>query len=346
MAGKKTYAEEYLISIIPELDTDKFTKERKKVKKEIEKLSKETEKEEKKQNKEKKENDGSKNKQSNKLKNSANYIKTLVDGGDAFNTSISAVAGSFAIALVAVKAIYEVMQSIVNEATEFSNSMITSSSAFVDSDTRSLMAQFGVSGSTATGLESVMDLMGVSTSDLQYMTSGQLELFSTLMDQWESGMSAIDSNDLETFQDVWQGFQSDMASAKLEMQIQLYQMLVDLAPILEYALDGIVDFVETMVDIITSPAVKSALTVISGAVGLILDIVNFIAKIISWVFGNYDTFSTSSDSGSSSTTYVSVDASSVNSYTGDSASMYSLATSTQQDSVNYISNELNQTGSA
>lgn len=326
----KTIAEEYIIKITPELDRKQLEIARKGINDLFSKDQK-----------------NNKEIQLNKnLKQTANIIKNVDSSGKSFLNSISQVSGKFAIAAASIKIVYDLMKSIVESATEFSNKMITASSAFVNKDTRQLMATFGVSGQTATGLGSVMNVMGLSTSDLRYMTPGQLSLFSDLMQQWTDGMNSIDKDDLKTFQDVTQNFQKQMASTQIRFQIELYKMLVSIAPQLEDFFDAIISFLNMLIDLLNNPVIKTALQVIIEVVAWIIKIITALAQVVTFDFsGALETLQgNTSDVSNYTTTNLTINANSTNTFNGDTNSMYGLATATQQNNNNMIMSTYNRNG--
>lgn len=326
----KTIAEEYIIKITPELDRKQLEIARKVIKDLFSKDQK-----------------NNKEIQLNKnLKQTANIIKNVDSSGKSFLNSVGQISGKATIATASIKIIYDLMKSIVKSATEFSNKMITASSAFVNKDTRQLMATFGVSGQTATGLGSVMNVMGLSTSDLKYMTPGQLSLFSQLMKQWTNGINSIDKESLAKFQEVTQTFQMQMASTQIRFQIELYKMLVAIAPQLEDFFNAIISFLNMLVDLLNNPVIKTALQVIIEVVAWIIKIITALAQVVTFDFnGALETLQgNTSDVSNYTTTNLTINANSTNTFNGDTNSMYGLATETQQTNSNIIMSTYNRNG--
>lgn len=326
----KTVAEEYIIKITPELDRKQLEIARKGINDLFSKDQR-----------------NNKEIQLNKnLKQTANIIKNVDSSGKSFLNSVGQISGKAAIATASIKIIYDLMKSIVKSATEFSNKMITASSAFVNKDTRQLMATFGVSGQTATGLGSVMNVMGLSTSDLRYMTPGQLSLFSQLMKQWTNGINSIDKESLAKFQEVTQTFQMQMASTQIRFQIELYKMLVSIAPQLEDFFNAIISFLNMLVDLLNNPVIKTALQVIIEVVAWIIKIITALAQVVTFDFsGALETLQgNTSDVSNYTTTNLTINANSTNTFNGDTNSMYGLATATQQNNNNMIMSTYNRNG--
>lgn len=335
----KTMAEQYIISIIPQLDREKFNKERRKVDRQI-RYTINTEK--KKLDLKAKEDKILAN-QNAKLGKSAKNIANMASGANLFSKVIGSTGGKIAAVLAVIKLIYDTMKKIINASTDFSNNMITASSAFVNKDTRSIMARFGVGSQTATGISKVTGLMGISAEDMPQMTTGQMKLFADLMKQWQAGMNSISKTDMKKFNDVWQGFQKSLASAKLEMQIELQKMLIELAPEIEDVLGSFINMIRSFTKFITSPVVKTLIKILSFVLEFIMDFLSLAADML----GNFNFASPTTLASNTSNYYTynnTIDASSINSFTGDQNSMYGLATSTQQTNVNYITSTMNRNG--
>lgn len=331
-------AEQYIISIIPQLDREKFNKERRKVDRQI----RYTISTEKKKLDLKAKEDKILAKQDAKLGKSAKNVANMVSGANLFSKVIGTTSGKIGAVLAVIKLIYDTMKKIINASTDFSNNMITASSAFVNKDTRSIMARFGVGSQTATGISKVTGLMGISAEDMPQMTTGQMKLFADLMKQWQAGMNSISKTDMQKFNDVWQGFQKSLASAKLEMQIELQKMLIELAPELQTVLGSFINMIRSFARFINSPLVKTLIKILSVVLEFIMDILSFAMNVLggTWAVPTSSTSNTSNYYTYNNT----IDASSTNSFTGDQNSMYGLATSTQQTNVNYITSTMNRNG--
>lgn len=351
-SGNRTIAEEYIISIIPELDQKKFDKVREKVG-EITKVPKargrkakseeeiQKEKEDKERKKREKEFQTSLRVTSGIINNSSKGFNTMMRGFGKFSATAAIVMALFTTSL-------EVFDQIADRAKDFSNSMITAGSAFVNRDTRQLMATFGVSGQQATGMQSVMDLMGINTSDFKMMTPAQMQLYTRLMAQWQAGMESIGQSDLQKFQETMQSMQSEMASAKLELQIELYRLLVSMAPEIKEFFSSIISLVKTLGELMNSPLVKTILSTLSNLISGVVRIVSALGQVLSFDFvGAYNALAGNDVGGSNNTTnYYSISTNSTNNFSGDTSSMYAIATQTQQDEINSIATTIHSTGGA
>lgn len=282
------------------------------------------------------------------VKSLSKNMTQIAGKGEAFNISMGKVAGSITAALATFKAIYEIMQALVNKAAEFSNKMITASSAFVDKDVRNLMARFGVSGQTATGIQSVTGLMGITPEDLKLMTPGQMELFARLMSEWNEGMASINPTAMDKYNQVLQNFQSEMASAKLELQIQLYKMLVEIAPELEQAGNAIISIFKSLTKILENPILKFGIKILATALEALADAIEALLSIVGygWLWGGNNDVENSKSSTSTSytTNNVTVNAQSQNQFMGSNSTMFDLATNVAQNNSQIAQQQYLRTG--
>lgn len=356
--GKRTVAEEYIISIVPELDKEKFNTEKGKVK-ELAKLTKGNQKDRYEEAKiaeklQKIENLRTKGmKEALKVKKEQLKLDKEQYKHDKFFADVAKKAEfgdfltSIGVMVAAFKVTYDIMQKMTESATEFSNSLITAGSAFVNRNTRNTMARFGVSGQTATGMQSVMGLMGITAEDFAMMTPAQMQLYSRLMKQWQEGMNSINKTDMDKFQKTMQSMQSEMASAKLELQIQFYKMLVDLAPVIEDFYKSIISLIKSLGTLMNSPLVKGILSALSGLITGVIRIVSALARVLSFDFsGAWDALTGNDVASNNTTNYYSISSTSTNTFAGDTSSMYAIATQTQQDEINSISATIHSTGGA
>ena len=176
--------------------------------------------------------------------------------------------------------IQKFVKSIYEQTTSLSNKMISADSAFVDKNVRQIMATFGVGSSTATGISSVLDLMGITPGDMATMTGGQMQLFAQLMSQWNAGIASIDSGKIQAYNDYVQGFQKFMASEKLDLQIEFYKMLVDNGDLLNSFFNSFGSLISTFFDFLTSDLAESSLRTIIYAIDLLMQQADIILKVV------------------------------------------------------------------
>lgn len=263
-------------------------------------------------------------------------------------SSMGGAAVSAMAVVAAVKVIYDVMKKVVELSTEFSNKMITASSSFVDKDVRNLMARFGVSSQTATGIQSVLDLMGISPEDMKLMTPGQLDLFAELMKQWNEGINSIDKSKMDKFNSVMQNFQKEMASAKLELQIKFYETLISLAPQLEAAGEGIITMIEYLAKILQLPPLKWGLTILAYGLKMLAKALELILSVIGygWLWGTDSSIenSKSNVTGNTTNNSVTINAQTNNQFMGDNATMINLASNVPSTTSQITEKQILRTG--
>ena len=328
-----TVVEEYLVKITPYINKDKYVKDMQKFEETVTKRFKKLD----------KGIDGTEK----KTKQLAKDMYSTSKSGINISKAIGSTSAKVSVILAAVASVYELMKKISLEATTFSNKMITASSAFVDKDVRSIMASFGVGSQAATGISTTMGLMGISKSDLKLMTPGQMQLFSRLMNQWTEGMNSIDKDKMSKFNEVVQSFQSELASSKMELQIEFYKLLVEIAPQLEDFFDAIIYLMKSLKNIISSNVVKSGVKSLIDLATVLVDVVGIIGDALSWISGSSSSIKSANSSIASSNgniTNYTIYSTSNNSFSGESASMYNLATNVSEQNNRNLSTQLLQTG--
>lgn len=330
---KGTVVEEYLVKITPYINKDKYVKDMQKFNETVTKRFKKLDK-------------GIEDADRKTKQFSKNMYSTAKSGFD-ISKAIGATSAKVSVILAAVGAVYELMKKISSEATTFSNKMISASSAFVDKDVRSIMATFGVGSQAATGISSTMGLMGITKEDLKIMTPGQMQLFGKLMNQWTTGMNSIDKSKMEKFNQVVQSFQSQLASSKMELQIQFYKLLVELAPQLEDFFNSIIHLFDGIRRLVSSNEAKKTIQHIMNIATVLVEALTLIANALSLFGGTSNSVKEASASMSASngvTNNYTVYSTSNNSFSGESASMYNLATNVSEQNNRNLSTALLSTG--
>ena len=209
------------------------------------------------------------------------FFQSLSSGNVAgMASSLGKASAYLGIAVAILSGIQKFVKSIYEQTTSLSNKMISADSAFVDKSVRQVMATFGVGSSTATGISSVLDLMGISTSDMATMTGGQMQLFAQLMAQWNAGIASIDSGKIQAYNEYVQGFQKFMASEKLDLQIEFYKMLVDNGELLNSFFTSFGSLISTFFDFLTSDLAESGLRTIIYAIDLLMQAGDIILKVV------------------------------------------------------------------
>lgn len=333
MAQNKQVIEEYIVSLSPELDNDKYKKATAKLRSLLNKEFKT----------EKKLTDPK------SVTKTATAFKSIAKSGISLKSAIGTMPGKLALVVASIKIIKDLMTKITEQSKSFSNSMITAQSAFVNKDTRNIMASFGVSGTQATGISKSLDLMGLSTSDLKIMTPGQLNLFSRLMKTWNNGINSIDQDKLRYYNETIQNFQSEMAISKLERQIALQKMLVELSPQLNEFFNVITQSFKNFTNIMTSPLVKSGINILTKIATAFANVFNFLAETLDALIGNNSIlgkFFNAIFGGKIGQTTVTIDASSTNTFNGDTSSMLALSSNISENQNKVISNAQFSTGRA
>lgn len=209
------------------------------------------------------------------------FFQSLSSGNVAgMASSLGKASVYLSVAVGILTGIQKFVKSIYEQTTSLSNKMISADSAFVDKSVRQIMATFGVGSSTATGISSVLDLMGITPSDMATMTGGQMQLFAQLMAQWNAGIASIDSGKIQAYNEYVQGFQKFMASEKLDLQIEFYKMLVDNGDLLNSFFNSFGSLIGTFFDFLTSDLAESGLRTIIYAIDLLMQAGDIILKVV------------------------------------------------------------------
>lgn len=326
--AKATTVKEYLIKITPTLDNEKYNKVMSDLRNRMNKTFQ------------------NKTPQKDQLKETAKTLTSIKSVSGGISKTIAGVGGTMAIIIASVKVLYDLFKKLTDKATEFSNKMITANSAFVNKETRDLIGRFGVSSQTATGMSSVMNLMGISVDDMKRLTPGQMTLYSKLMNRWTQGMNSIDPKKMQYFNEVMQNFQSEFASAKLELQIQLYQMLIEMAPSLEKLFNSFISFFKSISDFITSPVITNFISAIGEILSFFLNISTLLFDISTGNWGKLgeDIRNLSGGNTSTTNTTYNINSTTTQSFSGDFNTMFDLANNLDTQNNQTLSNVELRTG--
>ena len=216
------------------------------------------------------------------LSNSAKGASSLLGGNTA---GAIASFGKVNFALMAIfgvlKIIKDYTEKIVDESTKLSNSLISGNSAFVDQNTRSTMATFGVGSMTAMGINNALSLMGISRSDMATMTGGQMQFFSELMQQWTEGMSSIDKSAISEYNEYMQSFQKDIASIKLDAQIEFYKYLVNNRETINLLMNSVTQIFSLIMDFATGSTGQQIMTLLTQLSTFVIQVLTMSFELIS-----------------------------------------------------------------
>lgn len=180
-----------------------------------------------------------------------------------------------------LKLIKDYTEKIVDESTKLSNSLISGNSAFVDQNTRSTMATFGVGSMTAMGINNALSLMGISRSDMATMTGGQMQFFAELMQQWTEGMSSIDKSAISEYNEYMQSFQKDIASIKLDAQIEFYKYLVNNRETINLLMNSVTQIFSLIMDFATGSTGQQIMTLLTQLSTFVIQVLTMSFELIS-----------------------------------------------------------------
>lgn len=180
-----------------------------------------------------------------------------------------------------LKLIKDYTEKILDESTKLSNSLISGNSAFVDQNTRSTMATFGVGSMTAMGINNALSLMGISRSDMATMTGGQMQFFAELMQQWTEGMSSIDKSAISEYNEYMQSFQKDIASIKLDAQIEFYKYLIKNRETINTLLGNVTRIFDLVMDFATGSTGQQIMTLLTQLSTFVIQVLTMSFELIS-----------------------------------------------------------------
>lgn len=212
-----------------------------------------------------------------KLAKQAAFQGKLLKGISGATSGISALTG-------VMKTAIEIGNKLAEIGTERSNQFVSNDSMFVDSNIRDLMGKYGLSSVQAQGLNTSMDLMGISTSDFGKLSEGQQKLLNELTSQYENAIASIDPDKLDQFNESMQEFQALQASIQIRIQTLITKLLAE-SPGFQRILDNIAKFADTVMSFLESPVVQWFFNVFTEATATILDFLNGIMEFVNFLFG-------------------------------------------------------------
>lgn len=146
-------------------------------------------------------------------------------------------------------------QKLLDTSTEFSNKFVTSGSAFVNTNIRNKMLNYGVSSSTAQSISAAEGALGISASDYALLTQGQRDAFDELMGHYQKGIEKINTDKLDAFNESIQEYQLRWAEFNMDIELAFMRIFAESEPIQRLA-DTVMGFFESLAGILSSPAVQ------------------------------------------------------------------------------------------
>ena len=174
------------------------------------------------------------------------------------NTMFKALSSSISSTIDLFSKMYETGNKVIEVATRYSNEYFTSSSIFMKgsaSKTRDTMLKYGIDTTSAIGLNTAMSQMGISESDFGYLTNAQQETLMKLMNLYKEGMSNIDPEKMERYNDAVNKYQLMQAEFSIKIKTAITELLAN-SDALPELLDNAGQLISHIVDILSSPTTQ------------------------------------------------------------------------------------------
>ena len=228
------------------------------------------------------------------------YEESVVAQKEFANKTIKA--GAYlALLSVAVNKAKDAALEMAEAATDISNKFLSQSSMFVDTETRGVMAKFGVNAKTAQVISAAADELDIDLADYSKLTYGQRKAFNELMNYYQEGINNIDPEKLERFNKATQQYQLDRAKFNIKLKTSLSELVAESDGATE-VLSTISNAMESISNILSSDAVKTGYN-------FVMDIINGILKFVTtplnWLgnmFGSGNTNNTTTNTVTTNTT--------------------------------------------
>lgn len=191
---------------------------------------------------------------------------------------------------------------ILEKSTEMSNKFVSGNSMFVDTATRDKMLKFGVSSTTAQSIIETESLMGIDASDYALLTEGQRELFDRLMQHYEEGLENIDPQKLEEFNEAMQEYQLRFAEFKMDLKLGVLELFAESDALKDLG-DTVMDFLESLTDLLSSPLVKFGFDSFIKFLDTIISILSVPFKLIGGIGGGNTTTTTTNNYNNTTNNY-------------------------------------------
>lgn len=207
-------------------------------------------------------------KQQQKQKQKLTFVETL-EAGTRF---VKHLKSSFKQIAGVIEDTLDTAQEYLEKASATSNKFVTGSSIFVDSSVKEKMMNFGVSSTQAQSIIAAEEALGVSSSDYATMTEGQMSAFTELIEYYQEGLNSLDADKLEQYNNVMQEYQLSMAKINMSMQLAMQKLFVNSEPLQRLA-DKVLDFMEGIVDVLSSDAAQvvfdTFITFLENVIGIL-----------------------------------------------------------------------------
>lgn len=174
------------------------------------------------------------------------------------------------------KKTYETSVKLLNTMSEASNKFISSSSVFVDSNIKSIMATYGVSSTDAQAIQQAQKALKISTSDMATLTSGQRQAFTELMQVYQEGIDSIDADKLEKYNNNIQRYELIKAEFDIRREAAITKLFAESSG-LENLINSFERFLDNILNILESPGAQVAMDMFIGFLTSVMDILSYMS---------------------------------------------------------------------
>lgn len=166
-------------------------------------------------------------------------------------------------------------QELLDKASDVSNKFVTGESAFIDTEVRDYMMNFGVDNKTAQSIIAAEDALGVDASDYALLTEGQRKAFDRLMQHYQEGLESLDTAKLDEYNKMMQEYQMTMAEFEMDVKLAIIELMSNSEPlkdlmaqvqgffkdittllssdVAQFAFDSFVAFLRTIIELVSLP---------------------------------------------------------------------------------------------
>ena len=191
----------------------------------------------------------------------------------------------------------------IDKMAEYSNKL-NPLGAFGSSSQRDLMSRYGMGGTEALGFSNVLEMMGMSETDLGKMTASQREVFQSLMKFWNDGIGKLNPDVLERYTASMQKYQEVQAKYQLGLQMTVLKLVSNSASF-EKLTGTVSDFMDSTLNFLNSPAAQTVFDGLIDFLNTVFTILNAIMKLLSYIpgFGSSGGSITNNTTNNSTSTY-------------------------------------------
>lgn len=193
-------------------------------------------------------------------------------------------------------------EKVLDKAGDVSNQFVTGSSAFINTDVKNKMLTYGVSSTEAQSIIAAESALGISASDYATLTEGQRDAFERLMQHYQEGLDSLDTDKLDEYNETMQEYQLKMAEFNMDIKLAFMELFTNSEPLKDLA-DTVMDFFESIVDILSSDTAQFVFDSFVTFLTTIIDVLSMPVKLFSGILGSGST-TNNYNSNTTNNTYI------------------------------------------